>query len=167
MGGAEGERIPRRLFAEHGARLGAQSLMTLRSWSEPKPRVRCSTDWATQAPPEKYHFNEKVWHIGQKSCRNHAAMSGASWTNLQVPNFWEFWGRRVNIPCKYTFHHLSEKFRLDDMLQMHSAQPPTAPSISLQRACSCSPESVSYESLENSWHSGQPTWTFFRANWLF
>ena len=26
--------------------------MTLRSWPEPKPRVRCLTDWATQMPPK-------------------------------------------------------------------------------------------------------------------
>ena len=39
-----------------GSTLSAQSLMqgsssqTTRSWPEPRSRVRCSTDWATQAP---------------------------------------------------------------------------------------------------------------------
>ena len=59
----EGERgrISSRL---HTISLSAQSLtggsnpQTVRSWPEPKPKVGCLTDWATQAP----HFtNDLIW----------------------------------------------------------------------------------------------------------
>lgn len=46
---AEEERILSRLHAQHGPRNGA-NLMTLRSWPEPKSRVKHLTDWATQMP---------------------------------------------------------------------------------------------------------------------
>ena len=33
------------------AQCGARTHETVRCWLEPKPRVRCLTDWATQVPP--------------------------------------------------------------------------------------------------------------------
>ena len=41
--------ISSKLHAQHGAEQGL-NLMTLRSWLEPKLRVRHLTDWTTQAP---------------------------------------------------------------------------------------------------------------------
>ena len=44
-------KISSRLHAERGAQRRAWS-HTLRSWPEPKPRVRCLTNWVTKAPLE-------------------------------------------------------------------------------------------------------------------
>ncbi|XP_064444687.1 protein PHTF1 isoform X5 [Mirounga angustirostris] len=57
MGGAEGEKIPRRLCAESSA---GPDLMTLRSQPELKPRAGCSTDCATQGFKNK---PKKMGHI--------------------------------------------------------------------------------------------------------
>ena len=52
----EGQR-ERETESQAGSALSAQSLMwgwnlrTLGSWTEPKPRLWCSTNWTTQAPP--------------------------------------------------------------------------------------------------------------------
>jgi len=56
QGGAEGEKIPRRLHAERGARLRLH-LMT------PRPRVRRSTNCTTQAPPYITSFKHFNYHV--------------------------------------------------------------------------------------------------------
>ena len=54
--GREQERIPSRLYpASSEPHVGFWTHKTVRSWPELKPRIRCSTDWATQVPQQR-HF---------------------------------------------------------------------------------------------------------------
>ena len=79
-------------------------LMTLRSWSELKARVRCLTNWATQAPPNQSCFYNYVSWVfpGQCTVRIHCMPStDCAWhvasTQLIIPlrplgpGVWEFW----------------------------------------------------------------------------
>ena len=63
-GGAEWERerILSKFHTQHRTRCraGSHGLLTLRSWPELKSRVRCLTDWVTQAPQLFCYFNHQI-----------------------------------------------------------------------------------------------------------
>ena len=104
----EGERIPSRLLAVR-AKPNVPSLYPtiVRSWPEWKSRVRCLTNWATQAPLLLLHTNEKSgkkvsWRIVVLLLDVHGVCSGLQilgknkrkikpWQKIIEPQ-WPDWG---------------------------------------------------------------------------
>ena len=107
----EGQR-ERERESQAGSLLSAQSLMpglnsrTARSWAEPKSRVGCLTNWATQAPHKNiYLFLRERDRGGEGQRERERESQGGSRLSAQNP----MWGL---IPWPWD-HNLNRNHELD------------------------------------------------------
>lgn len=107
MNGAEweGEGIPSMLSSHHGTPCSAH-LTNFRTWPEQKPRVRCSTRWATQEPLSPYVYLNSLSFM---LCNVRNVIPLVSFCLIEE---WFFSGVLFLCKTKRQFSHESAKRRL-------------------------------------------------------